>query len=63
MFKFFKKSEPAALPSEEAINKELAYSALKVLVDVDERGKKATKADLNVAIQEAIGYLSHITVD
>lgn len=63
MFKFLKKREAAAPPSEEAINKELVYYALKVLSDVDARGKKATKADLNVAIQEAIGYLSQITVE
>lgn len=63
MFKFFKKVSSTSTPSEEAINKELAYSALKVLCDVDARGKKATKADLAVAIQEAIGYLSQITAD
>lgn len=66
MFKFFKKNDTTEpeidAKVEETINKELVYNALSVLTEVDAKGKKATKADLTIAIQEAIGYLSQITV-
>lgn len=68
MFNLFKKHEEIAEAKLEAMveaeidpTKELVYSAYTVLSEVMQH-KKATKADLCTAINEALGYLSQIEV-